>query len=712
MTGGDVFYYKPKLLTSDKNIVLQTLEFAPSLDARSPQKSHSNASLLPADPIGARFCQWFNHRWDFIYAPLPAKEEKTEWLTERRYPLELRTLWRVHQDPNELIGLRFGNQTRYCLIDIDRGSEYHPANNSSKFKDVLAALENIGLCRSIFITSSSSDGIHVYYFLPELLPTFGLASAIKFALEDTGLQLRCGQLESFPNVKVYSKHGKSLYNACRLPLQVGSYFLDDDAQPLTDDLTQFLNAADVAATHQDLTALKKAITAAKKRPKRKHLASVSDDVHKRSREIQELIAQGWTGSGQTNDLLIKIANDAVFWKDLHGEALVDHIEATAIALPGYKQHCRHQHEIRKRAAEVAKMADGYWTPYCSYPERSGRSYQANFGQQNNIVKFPANQANVESSQQAAKRIQQAVDHLKITAMLPAGVTARVAAIKVTYEKLFSKVISLETLYRPCHKSLWHPGYQELLEPAQGETLRAVLDTDSDQGSLKPAQGETLRAVSPNEVSACEVCLPETPQRVSEEVEEVFVLVQEGECEGEFLPTALSQTLQLVAAAAPTISEQPVAPTLTSPIPVADDPKTTRRLIRIFLDANNRAEKAVKQQQSLSQKRLSYEERSRLLTAAKMRFLWESGEPLWIDEVKKWATADPSIFPEALPQPAESASEFLPLEVGDRIWWDNCPGHCYSMNPFTIIAINGEMASLDVYSKPVLMSQLRRWAVDF
>lgn len=631
-------------------------------------------------------------------------------------------MWRDHQDPNKIIGLRFGDKTLYGIIDIDAGSPYHPAENFSGFKDVLAALEEIGLCRPAIQQSSDSEGIHIYYFLPELLPTFWLANAIKFALEDTGLQLRCGQLESFPNVKAYSKHGKSLYNGCRLPLQAGSYLLDDDAQRISDDLTQFLDAADVAAANQDLTALKKALAAAKKRFKRRFTSSTSTDTDRRKREIKDLIAQGWTGHHQTNNLLIKIANDAIFWEDLHGEALVNCIVETAIALPGYKQYCRHQHEIRKRAAEVAKMADGYWTRYCSYPERSGRSYEATFnqqGQQNNIVEFsPPNRANIQRSQQAAERIQQAVDHLKATNMLFAGATARAAAIIATVKELTNEGISLRTLHKPFHLPLWHPGHQETPEPAQGEVFYPVLDTDLDQETPEPAQGEVFYPVFPNEVSVCEVCLSETPQRVSEEVEEVFVLVQEEEREEEVLATI------------------PIsAPATAIKFPMVDNPADSIRLGREFVAAKVSAAKSVKSLEQDEGRRFSDEERSRCLEIATYRFLWESNDPLWMDEVREWFATNPRSLseppftitstdgaqawmdfhfqpvenlPETLPQPAELLSESPQFKVGDHVHFEDCPVYCSWMNPFTVSDIEDGKAWLAYYFEPVAMFKLTKW----
>jgi hypothetical protein len=209
--------------------------------------------LKPADPLGARFCEYFNHPWNFIFAPVPAAGEKTQWKTENRYPLQPRNLWAIYKDPKAIVGLRFGRETRYALIDIDRGSDYHPDNAPERFQLVLIAAEKIGLCRHMIVQSSESGGLHVYFFLSEPVPTFGLACALKFALLDEGLQLHAGQLEIFPNVKPYSKAKPTDYNGHRLPLQAGSWLLDADKAPVTQDISQFLDWADQDATQQDIT---------------------------------------------------------------------------------------------------------------------------------------------------------------------------------------------------------------------------------------------------------------------------------------------------------------------------------------------------------------------------------------------------------------------------------------------------------------------------
>lgn len=47
-----------------------------------------------------------------------------------------------------------------------------------------------------------------------------------------------------------------------------------------------------------------------------------------------------------------------------------------------------------------------------------------------------------------------------------------------------------------------------------------------------------------------------------------------------------------------------------------------------------------------------------------------------------------------------------FEVGNRVWWDECPKHCAWANPFTITWIENEMARLDLYAELVPISQLR------
>jgi hypothetical protein len=436
-----------------------------------PQKF---APLLPADSLGARFCQWFSHPWKHIYASVPKEGEKTQWKTSN-YFLNARTLWDHYLDPDTIVGLRFSYTTRYCTIDIDRGSQYHPANSSAGFKSVLAALESIGLCRPLLVRSSASEGLHVYYFLPLPQPTFNLACAVRYALEDAGLYLRTGQLETFPNMKSWG----ALYNGCRLPLQAGSYWLDDSGQPLTNDIAQFLDAADIAAAHQDLSALEEALASAATRPKPKPKTRVKEDDELWKADWEKTIAQGWTGPGQTNDLLQLMVGYGNVFLHLEGDALIDYVEATAKAAPGYEQYCGHQHEIRQRARhwESARQRNEYYSKYPSYPNRQG-NYKQTFSSEaaNNVIPFRSN-LNEQRSNEATDRVRQAVAHLKELEKLPAAIGARAKAIIDAAKELFGKGVSMLTLRKPSYLSLWHPRFDHPSTAAESNSDNTCLDGD-------------------------------------------------------------------------------------------------------------------------------------------------------------------------------------------------------------------------------------------
>lgn len=58
------------------------------------------------------------------------------------------------------------------------------------------------------------------------------------------------------------------------------------------------------------------------------------------------------------------------------------------------------------------------------------------------------------------------------------------------------------------------------------------------------------------------------------------------------------------------------------------------------------------------------------------------------------------------QKAIAADVVSPLRVGARVHWDNCPSYCEQFAPFEITSIDGDYAHLDMFSKPVLLSELR------
>ncbi|MBD1865194.1 MULTISPECIES: hypothetical protein [Trichocoleus] len=399
---------------------------------------------LPRDLLGRRLCQLFPYPWQAIVASTPADaSQKPAWQTLTQYPLKPRSLWTYWQDTAQLVGVRFGPTTYHGLIDLDALSLHHPTRDRQALATIRAALASIGIHQTILLRSSWNGGLHLYIPLPEAVPTFGLAVALKHCLEAHHLPLQAGQLEVFPNVKRYTKAGEySEYNAHRLPLQPssGSVLFSETLQPLPSDLSSFFQQWDQAAAAQNLEQLHQAIAQAKKQHQYRSYNRRSNTALWQQ-ELETEMAQGWTGSGQTNHLLKTIGCYGVVFQSLSGAALSHYIEHTAIKSPGYQEWCQHQHEISRRAQEWATAVENYYWPLGSSPKR-GRSLSLTTAA-NNIVNF-----NQKRAEDAKARIKQAVLELTQQGQLPDRPTARAQAIASLAQ------CSHTTLQK--HKELWHP----------------------------------------------------------------------------------------------------------------------------------------------------------------------------------------------------------------------------------------------------------------
>ncbi|NJL20566.1 MAG: hypothetical protein HC895_06725 [Leptolyngbyaceae cyanobacterium SM1_3_5] len=142
------------------------------------------------------FLSLFPQRFDFIYADHPQPDCKPNWRTESRYPLSDRQI----QQGNSLYGVRFGSTTRYCLLDIDIASHYHPRQDPFAIARIMAALERIGLVSAIACTSSYSGGLHLYLPFANEQRSWQVAIVLSSLLESAGFRLKAGQLEVFPTV--------------------------------------------------------------------------------------------------------------------------------------------------------------------------------------------------------------------------------------------------------------------------------------------------------------------------------------------------------------------------------------------------------------------------------------------------------------------------------------------------------------------------------
>lgn len=396
------------------------------------------------------FLALFPHRFDYIYARPPQPAQTPDWQTETRHPLSDRLL----EQAAYLYGVRFGAQTSYCLLDIDAGSPYHPNQDSLAIARIVAALEPIGLVSYVPCTSSYSGGLHLYLPFQQPQSSWELASAVGTLLENGGFLLKPGQLELFPNPKPYVVEGTpSLFNAHRLPMQIGSYLLNQDFQPIWSDRQSFVQQWRLAQYRNlvEVQAIKRIL----KQAKRKRYC-ISGKADKFINDLNAEIELGWTGFGQTNYLLGRITMRAYIFDHiltggvpLEGAALVEAIVDTAQSLPGYREWCRHQHEIRHRAEEWVRCIEN--SHYFHYGNAKGR-YKHKLGESTSELD-PALQGlptwNQQQRESARERIRCAIVDLLEKGCSPAGATAR-------FRALTQYGIGGGSLYR--HRDLWHPDY--------------------------------------------------------------------------------------------------------------------------------------------------------------------------------------------------------------------------------------------------------------
>ena len=379
---------------------------------------------------------WPN-RFDYIYAPHPDPGTKPNWKTESSHPLPDRLILQGAC----LYGVRPGSQTSYALLDIDRGSPYHPKNKPFALRRICEALERLGLVSHLPLISSDSDGLHIYFPLDAPLPSWQLALGITAVLENAGFKIKAGWLEVFPNRKPFATNGNiSNFQGHRLPLQPGSHLLNDDLQPIASSQEIFVHQWHLAAAHNDinLDTLEQTIKQAKR-----HSYRITGKANKFINDLNAEVECGWTGKGQTNYILGRITMRSyifghVLYADapLTGRALTDDIVRVAKSLPGYEEYCGHQHEIRKKAREWTRAIEE--SHYFHYG--TGKALKL-------VDDGPT--WNQKQALSARERIQQAIVALCKIDSFPEGATPR-------YTRLCEWGIGGSTLYK--NKDLWHPKF--------------------------------------------------------------------------------------------------------------------------------------------------------------------------------------------------------------------------------------------------------------
>jgi hypothetical protein len=548
-----------------------------------------------------QFLSLFPHRFDFIHAPHPEPGQTPDWQTESRHQLSDRLI----QQGGDLFGVRFGAKTNYETFDIDIKSPYHPRQDPLAIARMMERLEQLGIVACVILTSSYSQGIHIFFPFPTKLNSWEVAIAITTLLENGGFKIAPGQLEIFPNVRPYNTDGKpSLFNAHRLPMQAGSYLLDEDFQPTSGSQISFVHQWKMAQNKNDINArlLKRILKQSRRKTYR-----ISGKADKFINDLNAEIEPGWTGQGQTNHLLGRIAmREYIFHHILHGgqplenESLIKRMVEVARALPGYRDWCRHQHEIDDRAEEWARCIQK--SKYFHYGESRGRykrktveGVEGSGAGETSLIELPSE--NQRRKDVAREKIRQAIAHLLNSGSLPANSASRFHCLTNNYN------IGGGTLYK--HRDLWHPEFLLVENPpdpvlSEGAPFDCALGTSnghnltsllSENASNRPSSN----AFSDSEMPDQEAIASNTP-------------TEKGSSDSE----------------------------------ASEEAKTSDRMTLSDVKAWRAAAKEARAEASLAAERIR-DEVFHKAQVAKMQQYLESGDPILRAEALAWAEINPGVL---------------------------------------------------------------------
>jgi hypothetical protein len=285
------------------------------------------------------------------------------------------------------------------------------------------------------VQSSHSEGLHIYYPLWQEVPSFGIACAIKACLQKNNCEIASGVIESFPNTKKYD----SEYNGHRLPLQTGSYLLNNDLQIIGRDVNQFVETWLTVQEHQDIDLLKQAIAEAKAnyQPPKDNRKTIQW-----REDLEKQIQQGWTGQGQSNELLYLMGKYArVFLGCEEDEAIAEYITKTARAAAGFLKFCGDIQRLEQKAKDIAKWCIKHHFPFGSKK-----------GEQTENEKEKTETQKAQKQAERLERIRTSVNELNKTGEMPETIRGMAQAIAKAAK------VSVETLYD--NKQLWHPEFTE------------------------------------------------------------------------------------------------------------------------------------------------------------------------------------------------------------------------------------------------------------
>ncbi|MEM6611236.1 MAG: hypothetical protein AAF652_03095 [Cyanobacteria bacterium P01_C01_bin.72] len=494
------------------------------------------------DPLSLKLSEFFSHLQDTIFKTAQG------WKT-LKHPLHKALLEQKHRDLNQIIGVRFGKETKYLAADIDRLSYIHPAKNPVGFGKFLDAMEKIGLCRHISLQSSWSGGLHLYFSLPKKVNTYDAACLMKLACLKAGLIITSGHLELFPNTKNYVPYDPenpnqqfSLYNGLRLPCQpkTGSFLLDADFNPVSDRIDTFLDWAEQDAQGQDFAKFKRLLKTARKRLQKLEKRinkKLSQNAQEWKEDLETIITTGWTGHGETNDLLSRIVRYAIVFLGETGKSLRNWAKQVATNAPGYQKWCRHHHEIDKKIEYWCRSTENNqrYLAYRNFPA-GNRTFKQDYLEAFEKVTQPKepNQNQIKA-QQATERIKQTVAKLEAENRFPQGAVERTLAIATESQEMFGTAISKATLRKRHNLVQWHPKHKLELpldrEIAQTQTASEVSYTpkpESEKNEQPQIQIQSevsytlasMKCMGQSEVQTEDLIQEQAPSRLASQPENI------------------------------------------------------------------------------------------------------------------------------------------------------------------------------------------------
>lgn len=414
--------------------------------------------------------EFFSGEWHYIVRPNHAD---SSWVTCSQFPLSVGGFVNKFADPLNLLGVSFGDTTNYLGLDIDVRSPYHLANDPQAFDRLLTTLEKIGLTAPVIIKSSDSGGIHIYYFLDRPLSTIRIATLVKITLIDAGFHIKDGDLELFPNVKKYTARGEkpSHFKALRLPLQPnsGAMILDRDGNILEwanispqKQIEIFLELAIDSAATNDIDLIEKKLNPAYKKytkniDKYQQLSgskNYSDRALEWKQNLETEFEIGWTGNGQTNELLRKFVEYVIVFEQITDRTeICKRVLERVLITRGYHEHCLHQPTIEDRIADWvdSNLQNVYSVPYCALPPRRGGEYPVGSTRPTSGSGTGVNLHNVATADRAFKRF---LDVMDLISDIPSRIGDLHKQIEERMFELFGVAISHATLYKKKYKAIW------------------------------------------------------------------------------------------------------------------------------------------------------------------------------------------------------------------------------------------------------------------